>query len=195
MSSMSDDDPVLVAALTLFARHGFQRTSMADIAREAGIARATLYLRHRDKRAVFEALAARQVAAALAGAEAAWTQDGDPAANIEAAILGKDLGFFHLLNETPHGAELLAVDAVLTRGHVAALDTGFVAIMARRAEGLAAAGSDLSAFGGAEGFGLFLATAGAGLKHECRDEAQYRNAVRRLARVAARATRPEREVA
>ena len=59
MSSMSEIVPrILEAGLVLFARHGFPRTSMADIAREAGIARATLYLHFRDKRAVFEALAA-----------------------------------------------------------------------------------------------------------------------------------------
>ena len=60
MSIVSDQSVrrVLEAGLTLFSRHGFKRTSMADIAREAGVARATLYLRFADKRAVFEALAA-----------------------------------------------------------------------------------------------------------------------------------------
>ena len=45
---------------------------MVDIAREAGIARATLYLRFSEKRAVFEALAAALVDEALVAAEAAW---------------------------------------------------------------------------------------------------------------------------
>jgi len=55
MSIMSEQSVrrILEAALTLFARHGFKRSSMADIAREAGVARATLYLRFADKSAVF----------------------------------------------------------------------------------------------------------------------------------------------
>lgn len=188
MSSSSDSaQRLLGAALTLFARHGFQRTSMADVAREAGIARATLYLRFADKRALFEALAESLVDEALAGAEAAWSPQAGFSDNIAATLLAKELGFFHLLNGTPHGAELLEVDADLTARHVARLDAGFTALLARRGDLAARAGADLSAFGGAEGFAAFLATAGAGLKHEVRDEAAYRAAIARLARVAARA--------
>ena len=136
---------ILTAGQTLFGRHGFQRTSMADIAREAGIARATLYLRYSDKRALFEALAAMLVDDALAGAEAAWNYDGDLAANLEAVVLAKELGFFRLINATPHGAELLAVDAELTSRHVARLDAGYTSMLARFAE-LARAGG-----GGSDG--------------------------------------------
>jgi AcrR family transcriptional regulator len=178
---------ILNAALTLFARHGFQRTSMADVARAAGIARATLYLRYSTKRALFEALASARVDEALAGAQAAWCAAASLTDNIAATLLAKDLGFFHMLNATPHGAELLEVDADLTARHVARLDAGFVAILVRRGAGVQRSGADLSAFGGPEGFAAFLATAGAGLKHETRTEDDYRTAVRRLARVAARA--------
>ena len=192
MSSMSGEAlrRVLIAGQTLFGRHGFQRTSMADIAREAGIARATLYLRYSDKRALFEALAAMLVDAALTGAETAWNDEGDLAANLEAVVLAKELGFFRLLNATPHGAELLAVDAELTHRHVARLDTGYTSLLTRFAKVAEQAGADLMAFGGADGLAEFVATAGAGLKHEVRTEPAYRDAVRRLARVAASAAQP-----
>lgn len=173
--------------MTLFSRHGFQRTSMSDVAREAGIARATLYLRFTDKRALFEALAETLVEDALSRAEAAWSPAASLADNIAETLLGKELGFFRMLNETPHGAELLEVDAELTARHVARLDRAFVALLARRGADAAAAGADLSAFGGPDGFAAFLATAGAGLKHEIRTEAAYRGAIERLARVTARA--------
>jgi AcrR family transcriptional regulator len=188
MSSMSDMGPrraVLDAALRLFGRYGFQRASMADIAREAGIARATLYLKFNDKRAVFDTLAALTVTDALAAAEAAWKADAPLAENLAATLIAKDEGFHRLINATPHGAELLEVDAELTRAHVAHLDQAFAALLTRRAE--EAGGADLSAFEGAEGFGRFLATTAAGLKHELRDEAAWRRAVARLARVVARA--------
>ena len=195
MSSSSDETlrRILTAGQTLFGRHGFQRTSMADIAREAGIARATLYLRYSDKRALFEALAAMLVDDALAGAEAAWNDDWDLAANLEAVVLAKELDFFRLINATPHGAELLAVDAELTSRHVARLDAGYTSLLARFAGIAEQAGADLTAFDGANGLAQFVTTAGAGLKHEVRTEPAYREAVRRLARVAAAAAQPTRK--
>ena len=192
MSSMSDEPlrRILTAGQTLFGRHGFQRTSMADIAREAGIARATLYLRYSDKRALFEALAAMLVDDALTGTETAWDNDRDLAANLEAVVLAKEIGFFRLIKATPHGAELLAVDAELTHRHVARLDAGYTALLTRFAEVAEQAGADLTAFGGADGLAQFVATAGAGLKHEVRTEPAYRDAIRRLARVVAAAAQP-----
>ncbi len=189
MSSMSDPSlkRVFVAALTLFGRHGFQRTSMADIAREAGIARATLYLRFSDKGALFEALAASLVDEALAQAEAAWVPDAPLSENIAATLLAKDLRFFHILNATPHGAELLELDAELTAAHVARLDAGFAALLARRGREAVQRGADLTAFDDADGFAAFLATAGSSLKHETRTEEAFRSVVHCLARVSARA--------
>ncbi|RDJ25144.1 TetR/AcrR family transcriptional regulator [Bosea caraganae] len=44
------------AALRLFARYGYKRTSMDDIAKEAGLAKATLYLHFKGKDDVFRAM-------------------------------------------------------------------------------------------------------------------------------------------
>ena len=189
MSSMSKSatDRVLQAAMTLFARYGFQRTSMADVAAEAKVARATLYLRYRDKRALFEGLAEWLVDEALAAAEAAWSDGAGLAANLEGAILAKDLPLWRLLH-APHGSEMLALDADLTRRHVERLDAGFAALLSRRAD--EQAGLDFSVFEGAAGFGSFLATAAAGLKHETRTEDAYAAAIRRLCAVSAKAARP-----
>ncbi len=189
MSSPSDIAlrRILLAAMTLFGRHGFQRTSMADIAREAAIARATLYLRFADKRALFEALASLLVDEALARAEAAWIGDAPLSTNIAATLLAKDLGFFQILNTTPHGSELLRLEAEMTAAHVARLDTEFEALLARRGRAVAQSGADLTAFDGADGFAAFLATAGSSLKHQVRTEESFRAMVDRLARVSARA--------
>jgi AcrR family transcriptional regulator len=192
MSSVTDQivSRILGAALILFARHGFQRTSMADVASEARISRATLYVRFRDKSALFKGLATLVVTDALAAAEAAWMPGANLADNLEATILAKDLPLYRVLHASPHGAELLAVDAELTQAQAKRLDEGFVALLAQRASDAAAQGADLSAFNGSDGFGAFIATAGAGLKHENRTEAEYRAAVRRLCVVTARATIP-----
>ena len=189
MSSLSDETShrVLRAALTLFSRHGFQRTSMADVAVEAGIARATLYLRYCDKRALFAGLADSLVTDALRAAEAAWTPGHALAGNLAATILAKDLPLWRLLH-APHGAELLALDADLTRRHVERLDTGFAELLAQRAAG--EPGLDLTVVEGAAGFGAFLAAAAAGLKHETRTEAAYLAAIDRLCAVVAKAVTP-----
>lgn len=192
MSSVSKDvtERVLHAAQVVFARYGFQRTSMADVAAEAKVARATLYLRFRDKRALFEGLAEWLVDQALLAAEAAWSEGAGLTANLERTILAKDLPLWRLLH-APHGSELLALNADLTRRHVERLDHGFAALLSRRAG--EQAGLDLSAFDGASGFGSFLATAAAGLKHEIRTEDAYVAAIGRLCAVSAKAANPPPE--
>ncbi len=158
---------------------------MADIAREAGIGRATLYLRFSEKRALFEALAASLVDEALARAEAAWVSDAPLSQNIAATLLAKDLSFFLIINTTPYGAELLGLEAEMTAPHVARLDAGFAGLLARRGREVLLQGADLTAFGGESGFAAFLATAGSGLKHEARTEEAFRAIISRLAHVAA----------
>lgn len=179
---------ILEAAVSLFARLGYQRTGMAEIAREAGVSRATLYLRFKDKTAVFEALAAQLVAQALAAADAAWEDGGDLEANLLAAITAKDLPLYRLLHTGPHGAELMSVNADITAKHHNALDARFGAFLTARIAPLAAAGAaDLSAFGGPEGFGPLVAAAAGGMKHEARSEAAYLESVGRLVKVLVKA--------
>lgn len=160
---------------------------MADVAAEAGVSRATLYLRFHDKRTLFEELAALLVTDALTAAEAAWTGGVSLAGNLAETILAKDLPLFRIMHASPHGAELMAVDAELTRAHAQRLNDGFLTLLTRRAAAAEAGGADLSAFGGASGFAQFLATTAAGLKHEARTEPAYCAAVRRLCLVTAAA--------
>jgi len=181
---------IVEAALVLFARHGFQRTSMADVAAEAKISRATLYSRFNDKRILFDTIAATLVADALAAAEGAWVEGEAFAANLEASLIAKDLPLYRVLHASPHGAELLALDPALTQGHAQRLDEAFAALLTRRAVEAEAAGAALEAFDGPEGFGRFLAITGAGLKHETRSEPEYRAAVHRLCLITARAAAP-----
>ncbi len=54
--AMVRTDQIADAALRLFARYGYKRSSMDDIAREAGLAKATLYLHFKGKDDVFRAM-------------------------------------------------------------------------------------------------------------------------------------------
>ena len=62
------------AALRRFARYGFKRSSMDDIAREAGLAKATIYLHFKGKDDVFRAMIARFTAQVAARCEAVMAQ-------------------------------------------------------------------------------------------------------------------------
>jgi AcrR family transcriptional regulator len=69
---------ILAAARSLFLRYGVRRTSMDDVAREAGIAKGTVYLYFSSKDAVFAALAEEMSRDVLAqGVEAMDTAKTD----------------------------------------------------------------------------------------------------------------------
>ena len=177
---------ILTAAQTLFAQYGFQRTSMADIAKAAGISRPGLYLRFCGKTEIFAALGKKLVAEALARAQAAWTADAPLARNLEATILAKDLVLYRLLH-APHGEELLAVDAARTAALAAELDAGFAALLAERVRGESRL--DLSPFGDADGLGRLVTALAGGLKRETVNEAAYCDMIGRLSRIVAAACR------
>ena len=50
-------EAILGAALELFGRYGYRRTSVDDIARRAGVAKGTVYLYVENKEALFRTLA------------------------------------------------------------------------------------------------------------------------------------------
>ena len=62
---------ILAAALTVFARHGFAGTRLEDVARQAGVAKGTLYLHFADKEALFRGLVEQNIAPILSEADAA----------------------------------------------------------------------------------------------------------------------------
>ena len=63
---------ILEAASDLFAHYGYDKTTMEDIARAAGVSKGAIYLHFRGKEDLFDALIARESArklAALGGSE------------------------------------------------------------------------------------------------------------------------------
>ncbi len=174
---------VLAAAVALFARYGFARTSMAEVAREAGVSRPWLYLHFDGKPALFRAMAENLVAKSLEDAACAWGAEASPVEErLAAAILAKDLPLFRL-QRSPHGAELLAVDTALTQRYGDRLEAEFATLLARllSEEGLAFANLD-----GVDAACLLIVRLAAGLKHEMRDETEYVAAVGRFCRLVVR---------
>ncbi len=60
------EDQILGAAESVFVRYGFARTTMADIAKAAGMSRPALYLQFPDKEAIFNRVIENMDAQALA---------------------------------------------------------------------------------------------------------------------------------
>lgn len=177
---------VLDAAKTVFARYGFRKAAMEDIAREAGMSRPALYQWFGGKKAVFQAVAETVAAETLDAADAAWPEGMLLSEGLPAAILAKDLPLYRLLQASPHGAELLAVDEALTSLLATDLEAAFAALLAAKARRLGEL--DLSAFEGADGFGVTVAWLAAGLKATASSEAHYADGVRRLCRLVSAAT-------
>ncbi|MGH3123065.1 MAG: TetR family transcriptional regulator [Trebonia sp.] len=98
---------ILEAALRVFGQYGYRRTSVDDIAREAGIAKGTVYLSFTSKEEVFQALARHLSQQMLTGAEAASRRPGttaDKLAAMHAAWFGT---YAETITRSPHAAELL----------------------------------------------------------------------------------------
>lgn len=99
---------ILDAAQLLILKHGLRGTSMEAIARQAGIAKPTLYAYFADKRAVFDALLARLAGAWRAEFLQALRGDGDVVQRIAAAMTAKHKAARRLLEASPHADELYA---------------------------------------------------------------------------------------
>lgn len=77
---------ILDTALPVFVRFGFRKTTMADIARAAGISRASLYLSFNSKEDLFRAGSARAHRRTMTEVEAALQGQGSVFDRIEAAV-------------------------------------------------------------------------------------------------------------
>jgi AcrR family transcriptional regulator len=100
-------DRILGAAFTLFGRYGFKRTSMEDIASEAGLSRTALYLQFRNKEDIFRELASGLHEEGLSGAEAALAGDHPLSDRVRAAVEAKTLKMIEIIQASPHGSELM----------------------------------------------------------------------------------------
>src|SRR3954463_15785164 len=99
-------DPLLAAGFDAFARHGFKRTTMGDIAEAAGMSRPALYLRVKGKEDVLRAVGAALLASSITRARAAANRRGAVGARVVAVLeakLGLTLG---LAERSEHALEL-----------------------------------------------------------------------------------------
>jgi len=101
------EEKIIDAAVRVFSRYGVKRTTMNDIAQEAGVVRQTLYNAYANKeeilRAVIQLFNERALAAIEAGSAEAATLDEKLDILFEHMVVRP----FELLNATPHADEIV----------------------------------------------------------------------------------------
>lgn len=124
------DDPLLDAAFHAFARYGYRRTTMGDVAEAAGMSRPAVYLRVANKGELLTAVARALLDAALAESERIAAGSGPVADRVHAILATKQETVLLLAARSEHAVELLA--------EYARQDPGDAAVHTERLEALVA---------------------------------------------------------
>ncbi|HEY3416738.1 MAG TPA: TetR/AcrR family transcriptional regulator [Armatimonadota bacterium] len=114
---------ILDAAAELILRQGYDRTTLGDVAGEAGVSRGVVYLHYANKEALFEALLFREVRSY----QSAWLRaletraDGGTIAGVFHAVI-------QAVNQTPFIAALLRQDRRVFGSYLRKPDNLFAAV-------------------------------------------------------------------
>ena len=98
---------IVEAAWRAALKHGLRATTMEALAREAGIAKGTLYAHFPDKEAVFDGVVAELLVALAAAFDRGMASQGTVAERIAAALAGKYGVVMRAVDGSPHARELL----------------------------------------------------------------------------------------
>ena len=178
-------DAILDAAYQAFARYGYRRTSMEEIARGTGMSRASLYLQFANKEEIFRALVERVHGEAVDAADDALVSDAPLAARLEDALVAKVGRLLDVVEGSPHGDEIVDESSRLCGDIVLASSERFQKRLAAaftralRSSELDLAGTGLSAPAAAE----LLRLSALGLKNGAGNAREYRKRTRRLVRI------------
>jgi len=197
MSSPPDlkRESILSAAQVQFSRYGFRRTSMADIAKETGVSRASLYSYFENKEEIFRSLAASLHERSLAEAEnhlkgdlkgsATGCEEADLAGRVQAALLARIAPFLALVAESPHGSEIYDENNRLCGDLVSSSSAQFVAMLTTALGSAARAGEiDLKRAGlTAPATAQLVVLAAGGLKQGAADVATFEKRIAGFVRV------------
>lgn len=157
---------ILEAAVSVFSRYGFRRASVDDVAREAGVAKGTIYLYHESKEAMFRAVGQAVADRLLQGAAAARAAEGTAAERLRLVLEAKFLYLYDVVTRSPHAAELLDSKGRLLADLFETVDRKYQAhVAAVLADGVASGEIDLARAGlTPAAAAAFLIRAGHGLE-------------------------------
>ncbi|MDF0699386.1 helix-turn-helix domain containing protein [Rhizobium sp. MC63] len=184
---------ILDSALPVFARYGFQKTTMADIARAAGISRASLYLAFNSKEELFRAGSARAHRLTMAEVEAVLNRTGDVIDRIAAAISAFQEGLIAPFGNSENAKELFETNMELAEDITIAARSKLIALLSGAlGEALERGEIDLVASGGRPAdLAALIAAAMDGIKHNFRAGGPSDESMRLLMRILQLALMPE----
>lgn len=106
-SIMSDKNAKLLAAATrVFMRYGFSKTTMGDVAQEAGVSRQTLYNAYPGKDEVLRAAVRSNIEVTIDQVAAAWGSTDDLGQAMEVFFEHGPLAWYDILENSPDAADL-----------------------------------------------------------------------------------------
>jgi len=175
----------LKGAMHAFFSYGYQRTSMDDIAKAAGMSRPALYLLFKNKADIFQAGAERVFERSAMRLEEVLN---GPGAFPDRLFQSVDQGMITLMakmNASPHGAELVDLKNEMAGGLLQSWHGKSVALFQKAIEvETRASGVDLAARGLTSHVLAELLVDGLeGVKHRVADVETQRTALRQLIRV------------
>lgn len=119
-------DQIADAAMRMFARYGYKRSSMDDIAREAGLAKATLYLHFKGKDDVFRAMLGLLARRVEGRCRDVLAMPGPFVVKLAAMLRAQHGLAYASCGTGEHLVELKAVMASIAVGELKALETLFI---------------------------------------------------------------------
>lgn len=140
MTEVADErvDRILDATYACFTRHGIRRTTMDDIAAEAGMSRSAVYQYVRNKDDAFRRLAERLFAVAGERAAESARAEGPLVDRLHHVLATKLELTLQLHRDSPHAAELLDAGTRLSADLIRTFTDGLRALLS---EALSAAGA------------------------------------------------------
>lgn len=182
---------IVGAAVRLFNRYGYKRTSIDTIAREAGVAKATVYAYFPGKEDVFRAVCAAVCDDILARADAAASLP-DLEARLRGVLEAKLVTVYELVDASPHAREILESQSRLGADIVERADKEYVRRLAALLTAADDAGQlDLSAANHtAASAAQLLLRSGYGAASDAKDARTLKKQLRELVALVLRALEP-----
>jgi AcrR family transcriptional regulator len=112
------DSAILHAAFEAFARYGLRRTSMADIAKGAGMSRPALYLHYSGKEDIFNALVRIHFERSEKAVAGVVATPGEPAETLLAIFQAIDGDAVEAMLNSPHADEILSANSPFSQAAV-----------------------------------------------------------------------------
>jgi AcrR family transcriptional regulator len=185
-------DRVLKAASECFVQYGFRRTAMDDIAKNAGISRAALYLIFQNKEDIFRTLSEKLHSDAITRAQTALESEGSFVNRLIAAFEGKDLELLELVKNSPHGGELVDLSNAIGADIFQAAKNRFQELLTQAIRSANDSGEIVLSHGGfdAEQCAVLLIACVIGIKKSSSSIAEYRQRLTHLISVFGMALKP-----